>query len=681
MDKRWFVVIVAMVLTCGMSVSAGVLTFEDVFSFEQAGDPQFSPDGERIVYVRRSMDIMRDRSKSRLWIVGKDGSDHRPMTSTDGNHSSPGFSPDGSKLAYISDRTGSSQIHVRWLNSDQTARITNVGSSPSAPVWSPDGRMLAFTMFVPDRPEPMIHMPPKPEGAEWAEPSRVIDSLVYRADGRGYVEQGNTHLFLIPVEGGTPRQLTSGPYNHDGIPRWLPDGQSLLIDGNRHEDWKFDRRNSEIYEVQVEDGSIRALTDRKGPDNSPVISPDGTRIAFVGNDESGISYLQDVLYVMNRDGGKVRALTAGLDRSVGNPQWAADGKSILLQYTDSGMGHVARVDLKGRVTTLVEDAGGMSLGRPYAAATYRSNGTGSIVYTRSRSDRPADLYFRGADGKSQRLTALNEDLLAHRQLGRVERIQFPSSFDGRPVEAWVVTPPDFDPQKKYPLILEIHGGPYAAYGPHFSAEIQLMAAEGYVVVYVNPRGSTSYGAEFANLIHQNYPSEDFNDLMDAVDVTIARGFIDTKNLFVTGGSGGGVLTAWIVGTTDRFAAAVSAKPVINWISGALTTDIAVVFTRYWMPGMPWDFMEKYWQLSPLSRVGNVTTPTMVLTGESDYRTPISESEQFYQALKLQQVDAAMVRIPGASHGIAARPSNLIRKVKYILAWFERYRTEKPSASD
>ena len=271
--------------------------------------------------------------------------------------------------------------------------------------------------------------------------------------------------------------------------------------------------------------------------------------------------------------------------------------------------------------------------------------------------------------------------MGHRDLGNVETIHFPSSFDERTIEAWVVTPPDFDSSKKYPLILEIHGGPYAAYGPHFSLEIQLMAAEGFVVVYVNPRGSTSYGAEFANLIHQNYPSEDFKDLMDAVDAVIARGFVDTRNLFVTGGSGGGVLSAWIVGSTDRFAAAVVAKPVINWISAALTTDIAVVFTKYWMPGMPWEVMEKYWELSPLSRVGNVTTPTMVLTGEVDFRTPISESEQFYQALKLQQVDAAMVRIPGASHGIAARPSNLIRKVKYILAWFERYRTETPSASD
>ena len=251
-------------------------------------------------------------------------------------------------------------------------------------------------------------------------------------------------------------------------------------------------------------------------------------------------------------------------------------------------------------------------------------------------------------------------------------IWYESSFDQRPIQGWIVTPPDFDPSRRYPLVLEIHGGPFAAYSDFFSVEAQLYAAAGYVVLYTNPRGSTSYGAEFGNLIHHAYPSQDFDDLMSGVDAVLARGYVDEDQLFVTGGSGGGVLTAWIVGHSDRFAAAVAAKPVINWYSFVLTADIAPVY-KSWFPGLPWDHLEHYMERSPLHHVGNVTTPTMLLTGEVDYRTPISETEQFYTALKLRGIDTAMVRIPEASHGIAARPSYLISKVAHILEWFERYR--------
>jgi len=260
---------------------------------------------------------------------------------------------------------------------------------------------------------------------------------------------------------------------------------------------------------------------------------------------------------------------------------------------------------------------------------------------------------------------------------QVQHLPVTSSVDQRAIDAWIALPPGFDASKKYPLILEIHGGPHTAYGPHFAMEIQLMAAKGYVVVWSNPRGSSSYGEAFGNLIHHNYPSEDYNDLMDVVDAVIAKGYVDDKNLFITGGSGGGVLTAWSIGKTNRFAAAVVAKPVINWISFGLTADAYPYFTQYWMPGMPWEHHDSLWKRSPLSLVGNVSTPTMLLTGEADYRTPISESEQYYQALRLRGIDAAMVRIPGASHGIAARPSRLIQKVGHILAWFERYKHKAP----
>jgi acylaminoacyl-peptidase len=256
----------------------------------------------------------------------------------------------------------------------------------------------------------------------------------------------------------------------------------------------------------------------------------------------------------------------------------------------------------------------------------------------------------------------------------VEEIWYESSYDGRRIQGWIVTPPEFSPSRKYPLLLEIHGGPFANYGARFSTEIQLYAAAGYVVLYTNPRGSTSYGEEFGNLIHHAYPGYDYDDLMSGVDAVLERGYIDEENMFVTGGSGGGVLTSWIVGKTSRFKAAVAAKPVINWYSWALTADSYNFFYKYWFPGLPWDEPENYMKRSPLTYVGNVTTPTMLLTGEVDYRTPISESEQFYQALKLRKVDAALVRIPGASHGIASRPSNLIAKVAHILKWFAKYQT-------
>jgi len=278
----------------------------------------------------------------------------------------------------------------------------------------------------------------------------------------------------------------------------------------------------------------------------------------------------------------------------------------------------------------------------------------------------------GRGGEPRVITAFNDDLLRWRDLGQVAEMWYASSVDGRDIQGWVITPPDFDANKKYPMILEIHGGPFAAYGPNYTTELQLYAAAGYIVLYCNPRGSTSYGEEFGNLIHHAYPGNDYDDLMSGVDTLITQGNVDPKNLFVTGGSGGGVLTAWIVGKTDRFRAAVVAKPVINWSSFVLTSDANNFFYKYWFPSPPWEDYEAYWQRSPLSRVGNVKTPTMVVTGEQDFRTPIPESEQFYQALRLRGVDTLLVRVPGVGHSLDVHPSQLTARIAYILAWFARH---------
>ena len=646
----------------------------DVFELEYASDPQISPDGQAVVYVRNFMDVMKDRRRSNLWMVTFDGGDHRPLTTGLRNDGSPRWSPDGRKLLYVSRTDGSAQLFLRWLDTGQTAQLTRLTRAPGNVTWSPDGKWIAFTMFVPKRPQPFVKLPPKPKGAEWAKPAKVITKLRYRADGRGYLEDGYTHLFVLPVEGGTPRQLTRGDFNHGGPLSWAPDSKAILFSANRHEEWEYDPVNTEVYELTLADGGLKALTNRKGPDNHPVVSPDGSKIAYLGFDDKLQGYHVTRLYVMNRDGSDPRLVTAELDRDVRRPVWSADGKGLYVQYDDQGNTRLAYVTLNGQVQLLANNVGGLSLGRPYSGGSFSVARNGRFAFTHSRPDHPADVAVGRKGGRVRRLTRLNDDLFGHKELAEVEEFWCESSYDGRKIQGWIAKPPGFDPQKKYPLILEIHGGPFANYGDRFAAEIQLYAAAGYVVVYTNPRGSTSYGEEFGNLIHHNYPGQDFDDLMSAVDAVIARGYVDEDNLFVTGGSGGGVLTAWIVGHTDRFRAAVVAKPVINWYSFVLTADAYNFFYKYWFPGFPWDHAEHYLKRSPLHYAGNVTTPTMLLTGEVDYRTPMSESEQFYQALKLRKVDTALVRIPQASHGIAARPSYLMAKVAHVLKWFEKHRT-------
>jgi dipeptidyl aminopeptidase/acylaminoacyl peptidase len=669
-------------LVSAQESSAALFTDEDVFGLEWASDPQISPDGGRVVYVRNGYDVMTDRNRSALWMLNFDGSNHRALTSGDGNAFAPRWSPDGGRLAYVSTESGSPEVWLRWMDTGQTTLLTNLTRSPGSLTWSPDGQWLAFTMFVPGGDPPMTAlMPDRPEGAEWAPPATVIERMQYRFDGAGYLPRGYTHIFVLPADGGTPRQVTSGDFNHGGSLSWSPDGDYIVFSANRG-DPEFEPNDSEVFQIHVGTGEITALTDRYGPDSGPVVSPDGQYIAYTGYDDRYQGYQVTKLYVMDRDGSNPRLVSGDLDRDVGDLHWDRNSDGLYFQYDDEGNTRVAWIGLDGEVRNLARNLGGLSLGRPYGGGQLSASRSGRIAYTYSTPDHPADVAVvdRGGSGET-RITRLNDDLLGHKELARVEMMWWESSFDGRPIQGWVAYPPGFDPAREYPMILEIHGGPFANYGDRFAAEVQLFAAAGYVVFYTNPRGSTSYGEEFGNLIHHNYPGQDYDDLMSGVDALIERieeagGAIDEDQLFVTGGSGGGVLTAWIVGNTDRFAAAVVAKPVINWASFVLTADNPVFFTRYWFPAAPWEDPDHYWKRSPLSLVGNVTTPTMLLTGEADYRTPMSETEQYYMGLKLNKVPSAMVRIPEASHGITARPSNLGMKVNYILEWFAKYRTRE-----
>ncbi len=657
------------------------LEFADVFNLEFASTPQFSVDGRKVYFVRHFMDKIADRQRSNLWQVDVDTGKSRPLTSGDHNDRSLQISPDGDVIAFVSDRSGSPQIHLLWLDTGDFQQISRLPEAPSNIVWSPDGAHLAFSMFVPENKSVPIDLPQKPEGATWAEGPKFIDSATYRVDGHGYVKQGNDQIFVLPREGGTPRQVTSGSYAPMslGTMSWAGDSESIYFSANRHENHEQEPTNSEIYQVSLSNLKITALTDRYGPDNDPQLSPDGSKLAYVGFDDEHLGYANNRLYVLDLRNQEIRTLETAEDRSVNQFHWLENSRGIAYSYDDRGNTKIATHQLNGRDKVIATDAGGLSIGRPYSNSDFAVSTGGNIAYTRTNGLYPAEIALVGS-GEVRNLTELNADFLPYKNLAQLEEITVESSHDGREIQGWIAYPPGFDPEKKYPLLLEIHGGPFANYGPRFAAEIQLYAAAGYVVLYSNPRGSTSYGAEFANLIHHNYPSQDYDDLMSIVDATVNQGYIDEERLYVTGGSGGGVLTAWIIGKTDRFRAAVVAKPVINWESFVLTADFSRFFVKYWFSGMPWEKPEEYRRRSPLTYVGNVSTPTMLLTGEQDYRTPISESEQFYQALKLRQVPAAMVRIPEASHGIAARPSQLISKVSAVLYWFDKYKPE-PAPTD
>ncbi len=656
-----------------------VLTARDLFSLEIASDPQISPDGSRIAYVRRSGDIMTDRMRPTIWLVDTRTGQHMPLVAGTGAHSRPRWSPDGKRLAYASTAEGgAAQLFVRWMESGESVRITGLPDSPTSIAWSPDGRQIAYSMFVPGEGTKLGSLPQKPEGAKWADPLEIHTAVSYRTDEEGYLKPGFSQIFVVSADGGAPRQLTYGGFHHEGPLSWTPDGRTLLLSANRAAEWEREPLNSEVHALDVASGQIRALTDRNGPDADPIVSPDGRLIAYTGFDDRRMGYHNNILYVMNRDGSNRRALTERLDRSVDNPHWAADGRSIYVSYDDHGETKIARVGLDGSIRTVAEGLTGGPLDRPYTGGSYSVARDGTIALTSGPATRPADLALvRG--GAKRQLTRLNAELLDQKALGQVRNITVPSSHDQLPIEAWLTLPAQYVEGQRYPLILEIHGGPFAAYGPHFSTDNQLYAAAGYAVLSVNPRGSTSYGAEFANKIHHAYPGNDYDDLMSAVDATIAQGVVDPNRLFVTGGSGGGVLTAWIVGKTNRFKAAATQKPVIDWASFALTADNPAFFSRYWFGKFPWEDPQAFWSRSPLSLVGNVKTPTLVVVGSEDYRTPVSEAEQYYSALQLLGVPTALVKVPGASHGtIAGRPSHSGAKANAILAWFERYKNGMPA---
>jgi dipeptidyl aminopeptidase/acylaminoacyl peptidase len=675
LEKTFLTASLMFVTVLSINATENFSKFEpmDVFDLEWASDPRVSPDGKTVVYVRKSNDIMKDRERSNLWQVSVDGTNHRPLYSGLNNIRSPRWSPNGEKLAFISNETGSQQIHVRWIDNGETALISQLRASPSNLSWSPDGKWFAFTMNVKAPSETIAEPREKPEGASWAKGPITVTTTQYQYDGQGIVAPAYRHVFIVPADGGTARQLTRGNFNHYGSLAWSSDSKHIFFSAYRSDDWELVSDEADIYSVSIISSKIKQITNQPGAERSPVISPNGQYIAFTKEERRPLAYSPDRIAIMDLDGKNIRILSEDLDGDGNNLMWASDSKSIYYAYDERGIRKIGRATIKGKLSSVIAGLGGTTIGRPYLSGGFHALNN-IIAFTHGTSDRPANVAMI-IDDQIKILTNLNEDILAHRELGTVNEIKYQSSFDGQEIQGWYITPPDFDPAKKYPLILEIHGGPHLAYGPYFSAELQIMAAAGYIVFYDNYRGSLSYGEDFALLLQYKYSSkEDFADHMSGIDSLIELGFVDDANLFIAGGSAGGIATAYAVGLTDRFNAAVAAKPVINWLSKPLTADSMVGQIYHQFPGPPWEHLEHYWKRSPLSLMGNVTTPTMLLTGEDDRRTPISETEQFYQALRLRGIDSAMVRLPDTSHGIASRPSRLITKVDHILAWFERYKT-------
>ena len=646
-----------------------LLTVNHYLDWEQVADPQVSPDGSQIVYTRRWVNKIEDRWDSGLWIMNGDGSKNRFLV----KGSNARWSPDGTRIAYLADgEPKGTQVFVRWMDAEGAAsQITRTTETPANVSWSPDGRSLAFTMLVKSETPWKISMPAAPEGAKWTPAPRIVDRLHYRRDRTGYIEQGATQIFLVSADGGTPRQLTSGDFGTSelgggGTPNydWTPDGRTIVFDGLRESDADYRYRESYLYTVDVKTGTVRPLVTKKGGWTGPVVSPDGRTVAFTGHEYGTFSYHADEIWTVGIDGNGMHALTT-YDRDPGAVRWSPDGSGVFFALAEQGTSNVYFAGVRGgnrKVTDGVQMLSLSSIARDFNAVGIRTDADDPPDVVRVNLKKPQPI---------QLLTRVNADVLEGIRLGKVEELWYTSTA-GTKVEGWILKPPGFDAARKYPLIMEIHGGPHGMYNGAFSYQLQNFAANGYVVLITNPRGSTGYGSAFGNAIERAYPGVDYDDLMAGVDTVIGRGYVDTQRMYVGGCSGGGVLSSWVIGHTTRFAAAAVRCPVIDWMSMAGQTDVPL-FTYGFFDAPFWEKPEQWIKQSSLAYVGNVKTPTLLMTGELDLRTPMPQTEEYYSALKMLKVPVVMLRFNGEYHGTSSKPSNFLRTQLYMLSWYQQHK--------
>lgn len=673
MFKNNFLAVLLMcMLVTAPAWASDTLQVADYLEYEQVRDARISPDGSLVIYTRRWVDQKIDRWSSALWIMDADGSRQRFLV----KGANARWSPSGDRILYLAKGANDkSQIFVRWMSDGATSQVTRGEIEPKSPTWSPDGRHVAFVAVVPEEDKWKIDLPKKPEGAKWTKPPRILDDLHYRQDRVGYTESGYSHLFVVPASSGTARQLTTGEGNvgarrsPDGYfggagLSWMPDGSAILVDGFMEEHAPSAYRRSHIYKVPLEDGEVEQLTSEDGYWAEPSVSPDGKRIVYEGHRPSQVTYELSDLYVMNADGSDAKMLAPEFDRPVfGDKQWS--GSDLLVNAQDTGDFRVYRISASGKVTAVTE-AGRLVRMASVTADGSRLAGIASSFY------EAGDVVTIALKGKSRetQLTQVNADLLAGKTLGKQEEIWFEAE-DGNRAHGWIVYPPDYDSEQNYPMIMEIHGGPFSMYRGEFNFNYQVYAANGFVVLYTNPRGSTGYGEKFSQAIDRAYPSVDYLDLMGAVDAVLEKGIVDDTRMYVGGCSGGGVLTSWVIGHTQRFAAASVRCPVTNWISMLGQTDIPN-FARSFFQKPFWEDPSDWLHHSPIMYVGNVKTPTIVMTGEQDLRTPMAQSEEYYAALKLLGVPTKLMRFNNQYHGTSTHPSNAMRTMLYLMSWYNRY---------
>jgi dipeptidyl aminopeptidase/acylaminoacyl peptidase len=658
-----------------------LLAVKDLLEFEQVLDPQISPDGARIIYTRRWVNQLEDKWESALWTMNADGSRNRFLI----KGSNARWSPEGTRILFLGEgEPRGTQLFVRWMDAEgATTQVTRTDETPANPAWSPDGKSIAFAMLVPDEPRWAVDLPPARDGAKWTKAPRIVDDLHYRRDGRGFITPGYMHLFVVSADGGTARELTPGKWSvgarsetpsSGGGFDWTPDGKTIVFDGLKDTKGDNDYRSSRLYSTDLVGRTIRELVGKPGYWAGPRVSPDGKLIAFAGHDSTDATFIYNRVQVVGIDGSGMRNLQGDYDREPGALRWAPDGTGIYFASADHGSVNVHFASLKGGVKAATEGTHTLSLG------SIAGDKDLSAVGVLSTSSEPGEVakYSLRTPGRPVRLTSVNRDVLGNKRLGAVEEMWYASSGGAR-VQGWIVKPPSFSPARKYPLVLEIHGGPFGDYTVAFNDMFQTFAANGFVVLYTNPRGSTGYGQAFAQAINFAYPSVDYDDLMVGVDSVIRRGYVDTTRMYVGGCSGGGVLSSWVIGHTKRFAAAAVRCPVIDWISMAGQTDIPL-FTYSFFKKPFWDDPSAWLKQSSLMYVGNITTPTLLMTGELDRRTPMPQTEEFFAALKMRGVPARILRFQEEYHGTGSKPTNAMRTLLYMMSWYNQWGGGKAKAA-